>query len=197
MQTPTDSWLNAAVPRRRGKSSRRALIIETSLRILAERGMQGLNHRAVSEVAGLPQGSSAYYFPHRDSLAIGAMERAVADYRDRLKPLSDNAAAFTTRRAAEFLTGFVHDRLSVHRDRSLAEYELRLAARRRPELHGQAIQFHELLTNALARHVRDTATVRLACATITGYILQELTSHTPPDRAEIFTMVRQALGLDR
>ncbi|MGW9046330.1 TetR/AcrR family transcriptional regulator [Streptomyces lydicus] len=56
-------------------ASRPQLIADTALRLLAERGMRGLTHRAVDEAAGLPQGSTSNLARTRAALLEAAVGR--------------------------------------------------------------------------------------------------------------------------
>jgi len=54
------------------KLARREVILNGVIELLATRGLEGVTHRAVDEIAGLPQGSSTYYFPKKAALLIAA-----------------------------------------------------------------------------------------------------------------------------
>ena len=55
--------------------ARRDLITSTAIETLAGRGMRGLTHRAVDQAAGLPAGSTSYYFRTREALLQATVER--------------------------------------------------------------------------------------------------------------------------
>ncbi|HEY1174567.1 MAG TPA: TetR family transcriptional regulator, partial [Phytomonospora sp.] len=54
---------------------RRGLVADAAIALLADKGTRGLTHRAVDEQAGLPQGSTSYYFRSREALLKGALDR--------------------------------------------------------------------------------------------------------------------------
>src|SRR5690606_6609473 len=58
-------------------SDRRDLIADTAIATVAAAGLRGLTHRAVDTAAGLPAGSTSYYFPTRSAL-ISACYRRLA-----------------------------------------------------------------------------------------------------------------------
>lgn len=58
-----------------GGSSRADAVADAALRLLAERGMRGLTHRAVDEAAGLPQGSTSNHARTRLALLETAVRR--------------------------------------------------------------------------------------------------------------------------
>ena len=51
------------------KLARREVILNGVMELLVTRGLEGVTHRAVDEIAGLPQGSSTYYFPKKATLS--------------------------------------------------------------------------------------------------------------------------------
>ncbi|MGX1272491.1 TetR/AcrR family transcriptional regulator [Streptomyces phaeoluteigriseus] len=113
---------------------RRNLIADAAISTVADAGLRGLTHRAVDAAAGLPAGSTSYYFRTRGAL-IGACylrlaELSVADAdrweADHGRPDPDSAA--------DALAALLHHWLTTARDRQLARFELSLEATRRPEL---------------------------------------------------------------
>jgi DNA-binding transcriptional regulator YbjK len=51
-----------------GTGNRREAIADAAVGVIADRGIRGLTHRAVDEAAGLPAGSTSYYFRTRTAL---------------------------------------------------------------------------------------------------------------------------------
>ncbi|MEU5162140.1 TetR/AcrR family transcriptional regulator [Streptomyces sp. NPDC020875] len=115
-------------------ASRAGLIADTTLRLLAERGMRGLTHRAVDEAAGLPQGSTSNTARTRLALLeiavrrLGEREGAALGIHELPAPAAGPAAV------ADALAVALHHCLLHHRDLAVARYELALEATRRPEL---------------------------------------------------------------
>lgn len=125
------------------------LIAETSITLLAERGMRGLTHRAVDEAAGLPAGSTSNLARTRAAL----LELTLA----RLTELESEvfSASRVQGDLAELLAAVLEVQLKDRR-RTLARYELALEATRRPELRA-------IYDRAGARF-RDPAVAMLAAA---------------------------------
>ncbi|MER7156702.1 TetR/AcrR family transcriptional regulator [Streptomyces lydicus] len=140
-------------------ASRPQLIADTALRLLAERGMRGLTHRAVDETAGLPQGSTSNLARTRAALleaAVGRLaerEAAVLTPDELPRPQRDRpsgaeagagpgagaasgaaAGGAEVPALAEALSLALHRYLTHHRELLLARYELALEATRRPLL---------------------------------------------------------------
>lgn len=110
---------------------RRSALADAGIRVLADEGARGLTHRAVDATAGAPRGTASNYFPTRDDLISALVDRI----GERLTPdpevgpppdRSPDRALF-----AEYLRDVVR-RLSADPHVSLALFELRLEAARRP-----------------------------------------------------------------
>lgn len=113
---------------------RRAELADAGLAVLARDGARGLTHRAVDRVAGVPEGTAANYFRSRDQL-LGALGDRVFE---RLAPDPLRLGTLEQREPdlalfAEYMR-YIIERTTAHPDLTLALFELRLEARRRPEL---------------------------------------------------------------
>jgi DNA-binding transcriptional regulator YbjK len=119
-------------------------LTDAAIRTLARAGMRGLTHRAVDQEAGVPEGSTSYYFRTRQALLEATVERLAevdtADVLDRPE-LSSNADLGDI---ADTCAALVQHWVTTGRDRFLARYELALEANRRPKLR-------EVLVSAGAR----------------------------------------------
>ncbi|WP_328539953.1 TetR/AcrR family transcriptional regulator [Streptomyces sp. NBC_00344] len=114
--------------------SRAELIADTALTLLTERGMRGLTHRAVDELAGLPQGSTSNHARTRQALLEAAVRRqAQREARvltvDEMPVHGDGTAELV-----EALATALHRYLTRHPGLLVSRYELALEATRRPEL---------------------------------------------------------------
>ncbi|MFC6832494.1 TetR/AcrR family transcriptional regulator, partial [Streptomyces goshikiensis] len=113
---------------------RRTLIADTAIDLVAAAGLRGLTHRAVDAAAGLPSGSTSYYFRTRTAL-IGACYQRQAELdlgdvdADGPPPAEADRCG-----AAAALAGLVERWLTTGRARQLARFELSLEAARTPEL---------------------------------------------------------------
>ncbi|MQA17170.1 MAG: TetR family transcriptional regulator [Pseudonocardiaceae bacterium] len=132
-------------------SGRVALIGDAAITVLAERGMRGLTHRAVDEIAGVPPGSTSYYARTRAALLELALTRLTAlDEADlavtpQLRAVEDTAAL------AEVVALLLTSLLDAGRVRTLARYELALEATRRPGLRER----YDSAGGVIRRHAAD------------------------------------------
>ncbi|NEB79639.1 TetR/AcrR family transcriptional regulator [Streptomyces sp. SID14478] len=128
-------------------------IADAALVLLAERGMRGLTHRAVDEVAHLPQGSTSNHARTRLALLETAVRRlAVHEGRvlavDELPGPAGGLPALVDGMALA-----LHRYLTRNPQLLVCRYELALEATRRPELRtffdDTGRQFHRPLTELL------------------------------------------------
>lgn len=117
--------------------ARRTALLDATLRVVARDGAAAASHRAVAAEAGVPLGSTTYYFASRDAMLIEALRHAaqteIALIRARLERLTARPAG--TVDWAEEIVGYVTDQLRPSRTPMLlARYHLQLEAVHRPEL---------------------------------------------------------------
>lgn len=115
-------------------TSRAELIADAALKLLAERGMRGLTHRAVDETAGLPQGSTSNYARTRQALLEAAVRRQAEREAAVLTPDEMPVPDGGTQDLVDALALALHRYLTRHRELLASRYELALEATRRPEL---------------------------------------------------------------
>jgi DNA-binding transcriptional regulator YbjK len=110
--------------------TRRSDLADAAIETLASAGMRGLTHRAVDRSAGLPEGSTSYYFRTRQALLQAVVERLAELITAEIPalPVTDLDAA------AEAITTIIETGATTGRSRHLARYELILEAVRRPQL---------------------------------------------------------------
>lgn len=184
---------------------RRDLIADTAISTVASAGLRGLTHRAVDTAAGLPAGSTSYYFRTRSALIsacyLRLAELTVADV-DRWQaeyggPDPDSAA--------EALAVLLHHWLTVGRDRQLARFELSLEATRRPELRadleaaGLAARSRATTLLAALGAPRPAQAADLLVAWTDGLLYDRLAgapaaSRPAPDVTELIPVVRRMLA---
>ncbi|MET9257067.1 TetR family transcriptional regulator [Streptomyces sp. NPDC003717] len=163
---------------RRYDPDRRERIIDAALRVVGRDGIAGLTHRTVAAEADVPLGSTTYHFAALDDLLVAALRRTNDSFSGLLAahpalsdPSADLASALT-----ELLAGWLSgDRGAVER-----EYELYLAALRRPALRPVAAEWTEAATVLLARRT-DEATARAVVALMDGICLHVLLTDRPYD----------------
>jgi DNA-binding transcriptional regulator YbjK len=129
-------------------TDRRTEILDGALGVLAGQGMRGLTHRAVDQAAGIPPGSTSYYFRTRSALVEGCVARLLeldlavelpSMLRAAPEALLDVLVAVGVTMATE------------QRRRTVARYELSLSATRDPALRGHLIRGGDTLRGLAAQ----------------------------------------------
>lgn len=115
-------------------AGRRAELADAGIRVLAREGSRGLTHRAVDAECGAPTGTASNYFRSRGELLEGLVARIGERFAPTPEVLAELAALPPSRESfARHLRDIVR-RLSAHPEVTLAWFELRLEAARRPEV---------------------------------------------------------------
>ncbi|MFF1461058.1 TetR/AcrR family transcriptional regulator [Streptomyces sp. NPDC058330] len=156
---------------RRYDPERRDRIIEAAIRIVADRGIAGLSHRTVAAEADVPLGSTTYHFASLDELLVAALRRCNENFVRTVREsarLADPGADL-----ADELTRLLGEWFAGERGAIELEYELYLAALRRPALRPVAAEWADEAGELIARRT-DPATARALVALLDGISLQVL-----------------------
>ncbi|WP_370416949.1 TetR/AcrR family transcriptional regulator [Streptomyces fradiae] len=123
-------------PVRAAPSTRRTLLADAALGVLADAGMRGLTHRAVDAAAGLPAGTTSAYFRTRSALLTALVRRLVELDQAELTAAAEHAPVLRTADdLVHGLAALVAARTSGDGlRRSLARYACVLESVRDPEL---------------------------------------------------------------
>ncbi|MFJ9625994.1 TetR/AcrR family transcriptional regulator [Streptomyces sp. NPDC101181] len=164
---------------RRYDPGRRARIIDAALSVVAAEGIAGLSHRRVAAEADVPLGSTTYHFRSLDELLIAALRRCNENFAEALRgsevlagPPPPGGAA-SGAELAEELTRLLGQWFAGERGAIELEYELYLAALRRPALRPVAAEWTEEAVEVLSR-TTDEETARALVALMDGICLQVL-----------------------
>jgi DNA-binding transcriptional regulator YbjK len=131
-------------------TGRREQILDATLRVIGRSGREAVTHRAVAEEAGVPLGSTTYYFDSRDDLLGQALEHVARKETDRHIALGHELRkAGSPRRLADMLLEQLVFEIE-DRDAYIAEYELWLEAGRRPDLREPATAWCDAVQLAVA-----------------------------------------------
>ncbi|MFE4631760.1 TetR/AcrR family transcriptional regulator [Streptomyces sp. NPDC056773] len=184
-------------------SDRRTLIADSAIELVAGAGLRGLTHRAVDGAAGLPAGSTSYYFRTRTAL-IGACYARLAELD--LGDFSGGAAPAPTDRdaAAAAVAAVLYRWLTTGRSRQLARFELSLEAARNPdlatELHRAGRGSRELAAGILAAlgAARPAESAELLVAWADGLLYDRLAgalarTRPAPQLAELTSVARKMI----
>lgn len=186
------------------KTARRDVILTGVIELLARRGLEGVTHRAVDEIAGLPQGSSSYYFPKKAALLIATSQHLAALLEKDCDELQVGFADTAAKSGLDAAVEYVATELVAYADKSrhlfLARMELTLAAARREELKDVGVQ----LTAAARRPIefflrlisngRTDVPIETCAGIIDGIALMYATGQGPkPTADQVATVFRSVL----
>ncbi|MBT2467466.1 TetR family transcriptional regulator [Streptomyces sp. ISL-66] len=184
---------------------RRALIADAAISTVATAGLRGLTHRAVDAAAGLPTGSTSYYFRTRSALISACYLRLAELSLADVDHFEASHAPPDLESAAAALAALLHHWLTVARDRQLARFELTLEATRRPELRadlhtaGLAARSRAATLLAALGAPRPAPAAELLAAWTDGLLYDRLAgalaeTRPLPDTTELTAVVRQMLA---
>jgi DNA-binding transcriptional regulator YbjK len=124
-----------AGPRPRG-NARRELLLQATLRLIADGGVDAVSHRAVADLAQVPLGSTTYWFDSRQDMLGEALEmfarEEIASLRERLAGVLNGR--LSRKRLVDEFTAHLLPQLGEERWRAVAQYTLLQEAARQPEL---------------------------------------------------------------
>ncbi|MCZ4611030.1 TetR family transcriptional regulator [Streptomyces sp. Lzd4kr] len=175
---------------RRYDPERQQRIIDAAIRVVGEKGIAGLSHRTVAAEADVPLGSTTYHFKTLDDLLVAALRQAnegfakVIASRGGLEDPGTDLAVELAGWMGEWLAG---DRTGVE-----LEYELYLAALRRPALRPVAAEWAQDLADRLS-HRTDPVTARALVALMDGICLQVLLTEAPYDEEYARDVLRRMI----
>lgn len=186
------------------KPSRREAILTAVIELLATRGLDGVTHRAVDEAAGLPQGSSTYYFPKKASLLTAAAQHLATLLEKDCEALQVGFAQRAAQQGLEAAVAYVAEEVVAYADESrqlfLARIELTLAAARRDDLAGVGAQLTAAARRPIAfflRLISDGSTevpIETCAGLIDGIALMHATGQGPkPTTDQIAAVFRSIL----
>jgi AcrR family transcriptional regulator len=115
-------------------SGRREALLDAAIAVLGRHGMRGLTHRAVNAEAGVPPGTVSNYFPTREALLGGVVDRVVERERAAFEALAVLAPPTSPHELATVLAGFVAAATGPNRDLALSRFALLVEAANRPAL---------------------------------------------------------------
>jgi DNA-binding transcriptional regulator YbjK len=160
-----------------------------ALQVVVDNGVEGLTHRAVAAVAGVPLGSTTYHFATLDDLLSAAIVEAkkateiqIAAWAATLGPDSD---------LLESVVNYVMDTLTSNWGRMVVEHELYMAALRRPQLRVLSREWDEAFPAVLSQHT-DAVRAHTVALVVDGMFVRAFI-HGMPTRGEVEDALRLLL----
>lgn len=166
--------------------ARRSVIVQAAADLLTDGGPPAVTHRAVATRAGVPLGSTTYYFADRDELLAAAIEQArfadVARARAAADQPAQRGSPGLARRLVDVVVG--HGRLTDP-DRVSAHYQRFLGAALTAAGHTSVRAWNRELRDAVAdtlhRHGRVAVPADVVLALVDGCVLAWLVEEAHDD----------------
>jgi AcrR family transcriptional regulator len=180
------------------------MLLDAAIRVLGERGMRALTHRAVDGEAGLSAGSTANYFPTREALFEAIVERVSALERDHFDEIAAKVCPTTPAELGGALAGFARDATGVHRALTLSRYAILVEAGNNTKIRRQLAETGSRVNAWFANWLRLIGScdpdhdVHLLGNYITGLMLHQLAIPDPGfDPADKITGLLESLARPR
>ncbi|WP_167131573.1 TetR/AcrR family transcriptional regulator [Paramicrobacterium chengjingii] len=168
------------------QSDRRELVAETAIRLIDEKGLAGVSHRAIDKAAGLPIGTTSNYCRTRSALYEAILHKMLKDQVAEVEKFTARVLPGSREDLIELLVGIIEaggDRQSTGgnaiRERYLARIKLSLVAADDPRLA------------ALMRDIRTASLALLAAQT------REVYPHASDENVDVLGSVITGLTVDR
>lgn len=182
---------------------RRDLLLEAAIRVISEQGMRGLTHRAVEAEAGVPHGSTTYYFGTRHELLTALMQYMAERGRRETEPIAHAMTMMLADRSKpvdiDSLARAYVAWIDASAEIELARYELQVTGARDPEMK-------RLMTETCDVFRRMCEPIVVACgssdpkrdshilqAALDGWMFDRLT-HAGPSDDTIIEGMKMLLG---
>jgi len=167
------------------RNPRRQEILEATLRLIGERGVSGVTHRAVAQEASVALASTTYYFDSKDALVVEALELMIARSIECVRRYTACPSQITQDELVDRMVGFADEQINDPLAFVLAQYELMLEAGREEYLRPLARRWTIAYMDGFERVVRSAGLPEpeLATEIITNFVEGALLNHvtTPTD----------------
>ena len=161
------------------------MLLDAAIRVLGERGMRALTHRAVDAEAGVAVGSTANYFSTREALFEAIVERVSAMERDRFDEVATKVCPTDPAELGRAIAGFAQDATGIHRALTLSRYAILVEAGNNAKIRTQLAETGSRVSAWFANWLRligsrDTGhDVHVLGNYITGLMLHQLAIPDP------------------
>lgn len=136
----------------RGRGARRLLLLQTTLRLIADDGIDAVTHRSVADAANVPLGSTTYWFSSRQEMLREALEHFARLEIEALNEHLDSVLGkrLSRRQLVDEFADLLMVQLGDQRWRTVAQYALLQEAARRPKLEAVCREWSEAWGLALS-----------------------------------------------
>lgn len=141
--------------------ARRAALLEAAVEVIAEQGVAGATHRAVAARAGMPTSTTSYFFSSLDELMAAALQVVGDRIVERVDAVTASVAGARLG-PRESIDRFVDAVLAEPEPDTVAQFEIYLECRRRPQLQDTAHQIMDSIERGAEASLRALGIERAA-----------------------------------
>jgi DNA-binding transcriptional regulator YbjK len=171
-------------PRRETGLRKLTQILDASVQVFGAGGSMGVTHRAVAKAAGVPLGSTTYYFTDRTDLLLQTMAHARLMEAERLTALVDGFEGEPTiDSSAELLTEMFFDKTVADPLYDLALFEMFMEATRNPAVREETRDWSAMIAALTDRAMPPTdpalpraMAVQIVACLIDGLMLEAVSN---------------------
>jgi TetR/AcrR family transcriptional regulator, regulator of biofilm formation and stress response len=180
-----------AARRARGRNDpeRPQRIIEAAKHLIARSGVNALTHRAIAEEAGVPLGSTTYYFRSLDDIIVAALAQAIEEDKQKLTRWAEGVAAEDD--LARAITGRVMED-SSDREREVIWYRLYLWGASSGAGQELCYRWSRVMTEVLERFV-DPRTAEVLSTLYDSLLMRVMISGGRVKEDDVERVVRSVL----
>jgi DNA-binding transcriptional regulator YbjK len=162
---------------------RRREILEATLRVIGESGVNSVTHRAVAEEASVALASTTYYFDSKSALVEEALDLMIGRSIEDVQRFTTVSAEISSGELIDRIVGFAEAQITDPNAFLLAQYELMLEAGRQDYLRPLALRWTIAYMEGFEGLVRSAGLPEQATEIITNFVEGALLNHvtTPSD----------------
>ena len=182
-------------------SNRREVLLDAAIRVLGERGIRALTHRAVDGEAGLAPGSTANYFPAREALLEAIVDRVSVLERQRFDEAAVEVVPLSPVDLGRAIAGWVQEATGANRALTLARYAVLVEAGNNPRIRHRLAETGGRVNAWFANWLRQIGSADTDCDVhllgnyITGLMLHQLAMPDPRfDPADRITALLESMA---
>jgi DNA-binding transcriptional regulator YbjK len=161
------------------------VLLDAAIRVLGDRGVKALTHRAVDAEAGVGVGSTVNYFSTREAMLAAIVERFAERERQNFDDLAVRVAPTSPAELGWALGAVLRDSVRANRALTLSRYALLVESANNPDLREQMAATGARVSAWLANWLRVIGSedpdhhVHVLGNYITGLVLHELAIPDP------------------
>jgi TetR/AcrR family transcriptional regulator, regulator of biofilm formation and stress response len=165
------------------RNPRRQDILEATLRVIGESGVNSVTHRAVAQEADVALASTTYYFDSKSALIEEALELMIARSIEYVREYTTCPERISSAELIDRIMGFAEVHLNDPNAFLVAQYELMLEAGREEYLRPLARRWTIAYMDGFERVVRSAGLPEQATEIITNFVEGALLNNvtTPTD----------------